>query len=126
YCRWGWPYTYYTNYWLMVHARLLSREGAADATTPEFQLTQSRGPQTQPAAAFDGCNFLVTWHDKRYAGPSCPDFQWTLYAQQISPRGQMDEPEFETQHFAHPSDTGSSLIFANGQYISVWNAWQYV
>src|SRR5207247_4059121 len=40
YCRWGWPYTYYTNYWLMVHARLLSREGAV--TTQEFQLTRSR------------------------------------------------------------------------------------
>jgi len=122
YCRWGWPYTYYTNYWLMLHARLLSREGAV--TTQEFQLTRSRGPQTQPAAAFDGRNFLVTWHDKRYAGPSGPDFEWKLYAQLINEHGGIDEPGFETGAF--PFDAGSALCFANGQYVSVCNAWQYV
>ena len=108
--------TYYTNYWLMVHSRLLSRQG--DFVTPELQLTRSRGPQSQPAAAFDGHNFVVTWHDKRYAGPSCPELGWKLYVRQISERGAVTEPEFE---IGVPSDAGSALIFGAGQYISIWN-----
>ena len=119
------PYEYalHTNYWLMVQARLFSR--SALSMGPEFQIIHARGPQTHPAAVFDGDNFLVTWVDKRHGDhgdPKCYPYPVWLYAQQIGQGGEMDEPEFHTR--AVPSDAGSALIFAGGQYLSVWN-WEW-
>jgi hypothetical protein len=63
-----------------------TRVSAGGAVSPAagFAIRNLAGPQTAPAAAFNGLDYLVTWQEARSSGSSAFD----IYALQIDPRGQ--------------------------------------
>ncbi len=67
--------TYYailaTNQYPAIFGRLVSASGLNAA---EISISSARFGQVSPSVAFDGTNYLVAWHDRRYA-----DYQLITY-----------------------------------------------
>jgi hypothetical protein len=101
------------GYWRMLSGRRISNNGAIFGS--QFQITFMRGEQINPKAAFDGTNFLVVWQDTRYCNdPMSPGCLPSVYGQQVSPSGNLVDPELMIQ-VAHPYH--ESLVYAANQFI---------
>jgi len=101
------------GYWRMLSGRIISNNGATSGS--KFQITLMRGEQIYPKAAFDGTNFLVVWQDTRYCNdPMSPGCLPSVYGQQVSPSGNLVDPELMIQ-VAHPYH--ESLVYAANQFV---------
>src|SRR6266850_277509 len=110
---WQAPCPWTTNYWLMLFGRVVGPDGSFRGD--EFQISNMRGNQINPQAAFDGTNFLVTWTDSRLTISSFdPRSSLITMGQRVSATGTMVDTDFYTSSRGTSAD---ALIFAENRFV---------
>ncbi len=99
-----------------VYGQLVSTSGVSIGT--EFQInTHTSNSQGDPALAYDGTNYLVTWHSDGQDGNS-----WGIYGQRISTSGVAVGTEFRVNTYTSSTQSNSALAYDGTNYLVTWQS----
>ncbi len=100
-----------------VFGRIVSSNGSFIGN--EFQInTYTPAAQRQSSIAFDGTNYLVTWHSDGQDGSS-----YGVYGQRISKTGSKVGGEFRINAYTTYHQTYSDLAFDGTNYLVTWQSY---
>ncbi|MEW6536473.1 MAG: hypothetical protein AB1454_12760 [Candidatus Auribacterota bacterium] len=100
-----------------VFGRVVSSTGSFIGN--EFQInTYTTAAQRQTSLAFDGSNYLVTWHSDGQDGSS-----YGVYGQRVSKTGSKVGGEFRVSTYTPDHQTYSDVAFDGTNYLVTWQSY---
>jgi len=100
-----------------IYAGRVTRAGPLDPNG--IPVCVADGTQRAPAAAFDGINWLVVWHD--YRNGSAPD----IYAARVSQSGEVLDPAGIPVSLASGDQRYPRVAFTGAGFVIVWHDYRY-